>query len=961
MRADALADALPTRKDPLEWFLLEEMNATSIGNVAVDALLTYKYNASVLAELTYQFVNHDPRQHLFSIDHNTSIISTAQRIDRDTICRHQVDCLVWLHVGVFPETYSETIRILANIMDINDHQPTFPQPELNIHVAENIEQGRRWALPPAQDDDSEKFNIKDYELRNDFDGTFELEVTSDDMYPSPKELAIVLRKPLDREEQAAYDLKVVAYDGGVPPRSGSIVIHVIVDDVNDNNPKFANATYEFNVMENVEAGTTLGQVHAQDKDEGDNARVTYILTSESEQMFGGLFGITDTTGMIYQRVPLDFEEGQTYLLTVAALDTGSSQPAHCVVIVRVLDANDNSPMITLNTPDENRRVRISETTALGGTVAQLTVSDLDGGENGQVDCTMVNAYFSLEMTYQSQYRVISTAPLRSAVSPEVELTVICRDMGNPPNTAQENLYIEIVASNTHPPVFSQTVYFGVIRENNAVNEEVLVVMAEDEDAGNFGQVRYILDPSATSDFRLDTMTGRLTANRVFDYEREIELRFTVIAYDLGLPQLSSTATINVQVLDEDDSVPRFTRDHYEFGVVENHPALTIVGTVALQPIPAGLNTGPFLYSFASPGSMAAQVFSLSAVTGRITTRTVLDREVNPVYYLAIVARNEGQPPMTGTVSVTVFVSDLNDNPPLIQFPREQNYTVSISRGTPVGHSLTTIRATDADIGDNGKIKYTITRGNEYRLFEIGLTSGVVIVRGDLTSVTQDFHSLTIQVGDHGFPQQFAYTRLNVLLNQTLPFPLSDPSRAVVSQDNATAIISVTAAALVIVFLVLFSIMMYLVWRRFSPRDGNKKDERCCYSNVSPPIPFDEGPSGVQVDNDPETHRDNRLNTQIAVPQPIIHSTYTSPRNSFRDSVGRKPANTLYPRHLEVQPSPAIDIHPHTPYTRRGRTSTSTFKVRFTITFNTLRPRQHHYMAAISQTTLSNAFSWMKML
>ena len=113
----------PKRKDPLEYFLYEELNnGTLIANVAVDAWLPKKYNSSIMSQLTYSFVNDDPKLYLFSIDPKTSIVKTTEQIDRDTLCRNPKEaCIVWMYVGIHPEQYGDPIRIRVEILDKNDH------------------------------------------------------------------------------------------------------------------------------------------------------------------------------------------------------------------------------------------------------------------------------------------------------------------------------------------------------------------------------------------------------------------------------------------------------------------------------------------------------------------------------------------------------------------------------------------------------------------------------------------------------------------------------------------------------------------------------------------------------------------------------------------------------------------------------------------------------------------------
>ena len=296
----------PKVKDPLEYFLLEELSANLlIGNAAVDARLSDIFNASIMSQLTYSFVpDVDERQYLFDIDSNNAIIKTTQQIDRDTLCPGSQACYVLLHVQVHPVSLNKLIRILVEILDINDHKPEFPESHMDLTILESAPRGSDFILPPAIDSDSGKNAIQGYELVGTTE-KFELQLTEQD--EEPVELKLVLKEELDREATDFYELKLVAHDGGNPSKSGSIIISITIEDINDNEPKFTNTTYEAFIDENIPIGSSVYQVSALDRDVGENGRIKYDFTEETQETYGDKFGIFETTGQIYLKDELDFE------------------------------------------------------------------------------------------------------------------------------------------------------------------------------------------------------------------------------------------------------------------------------------------------------------------------------------------------------------------------------------------------------------------------------------------------------------------------------------------------------------------------------------------------------------------------------------------------------------------------------------------------------------------------------
>ena len=90
-------------------------------------------------------------------------------------------------------------------------------------------------------------------------------------------MLLILTRAVDRESRDLYKVKVVAYDGGSPARSGTVEVKVIVTDANDNGPVFEYSSYEVTVAENIEVGSKVAKVTAFDADAGINAEVNDIL------------------------------------------------------------------------------------------------------------------------------------------------------------------------------------------------------------------------------------------------------------------------------------------------------------------------------------------------------------------------------------------------------------------------------------------------------------------------------------------------------------------------------------------------------------------------------------------------------------------------------------------------------------------------------------------------------------
>lgn len=160
----------------------------------------------------------------------------------------------------------------------------------------------------------------------------------------------MLRKPLDRERTAGYTLTVTATDHGRPPKTDTTDIEIVVQDVNDNAPKFTKESYKTRVDEDISIGTSVLSVSAIDADFGVNGRVRYTFDLGGEEAAGVGGGgeedfiVDPTLGIIRTAKELDRERRAEYVLRLFAVDRGSPELSTEVkVVITVGDVNDNAP------------------------------------------------------------------------------------------------------------------------------------------------------------------------------------------------------------------------------------------------------------------------------------------------------------------------------------------------------------------------------------------------------------------------------------------------------------------------------------------------------------------------------------------------------------------------------------------------------------------------------------------
>lgn len=293
--------------------------------------------------------------------------------------------------------------------------------------------------------------------------------------------------------------------------------------------------------------------------------------------------------------------------------------------------------------------------------------------------------------------------------------------------------------NDNAPYFTEQVYQKSVPENNRPGQIVLKVSANDNDSGENARITYTLI-DAPEHLRIDPR-GNIIAVKPLDHETQPVLKFKVMASDNGVPRLSTTADVLIEVADINDEVPTFEKPSYVFDVMENMPENTTVGQLTATDKDSGEN-GAISYSI-SPTLTPFQILP----NGLIVARETLDREQRSSYSLTVYAEDHGKPALTGSASVLIKVGDQNDHKPRIIYPRSGNSTVAVAFDAKTGSVVLSILAEDEDDGSNKELEYHLASSSGRSMFEISKVKGDLILSRALTSQDAGRHRLTVVVTD----------------------------------------------------------------------------------------------------------------------------------------------------------------------------------------------------------------------
>ncbi|XP_032052710.1 protocadherin gamma-A10-like isoform X4 [Aythya fuligula] len=639
----------------LRYSVPEELPKGSfVGDVAKDLAL----ELTAIRDRGARVVSADRTQY-FALHANSGHLVTAERLDREQLCRLVERCV--LRCEVIVEGEMKVYEIEVEITDVNDNAPSFREAEKELRMSELTPAGSRFPLVEARDPDVGVNSLQSYELSGDEHFSLSVQAGAD----GEKRPELVLAKALDREEAAFHELVLRASDGGEPARTGTARIRVSVLDANDNAPVFSQAVYAVRVPEDVPVGSALLTLTATDVDEGINANVKYSLKKATD-LASEIFYLDPETGSIRLLRSLDFEEGDSYEFRVQARDSGELFDT-ATVSISVTDVNDNAPEISVR----SALSEISEDAPSGTVVALLHVQDRDSGANGEVRCSLVgDVPFRLRSSVGSYYSVVTARELDREEVSEYNVTVWASDGGSPSLRSSAVLALRVLDVNDNAPVFAEARYSARLPENNAEGALVLTVRAWDADWGQNARVRYRLAEGRvrgaplSSYVSVQAETGALYALRSFDYEEVREVGLWVRAEDGGAPALSSNVSVRLLIVDENDNAPQVlyppmaAASGAGWTGVELAPRSAEPGALVAKVVAVDADAGQNAWlSYELAKATEPGLFRVGLHSGEVrTARSPLARDA-PRHSLVVVVKDQGRPALSATATLTVVLAE----------------------------------------------------------------------------------------------------------------------------------------------------------------------------------------------------------------------------------------------------------------------------------------------------------------
>lgn len=297
---------------------------------------------------------------VFRIDPDTGELKIIGYLDREREDEYLLNVTVY-DLGKPQKSVSKVLPI--TVVDENDNPPKFSKSLFSFRIPEDVNIGTVVARMNATDADTHEFaGIRYYLLTNT--PHFQIDALSG---------VLTVAGKLDREQQASYELLIRATDGGSFPGSSGhdssssyklyggshrdnnltpspfdtntlhadALVRVLIDDVNDNAPKFSADQYTVRIREDIPIGTVVISVDAMDKDLGAGGEVLYRFNDKCD-FERDQFRIDRLSGTIRLARALDFEERQSMTICVVASDKGNPPlTSEATILVEVIDVNEN--------------------------------------------------------------------------------------------------------------------------------------------------------------------------------------------------------------------------------------------------------------------------------------------------------------------------------------------------------------------------------------------------------------------------------------------------------------------------------------------------------------------------------------------------------------------------------------------------------------------------------------------
>ncbi|VDK84946.1 unnamed protein product [Litomosoides sigmodontis] len=654
---------------------------------------------------------------------------------------------------------ADTCTLRITVIDENDNVPVFDDtvPTL-IEIGNSRRVGEIIGRLSATDLDEGPNGKITYNIVEDSSGLLDVRAYTG-------EIVFARDYPISQGE---YRIKVKVEDQGASRVLSSeldIQLHLTrsKSELTLEEPQFLSEHYIGFINEGEQHGQFVLQIHSSDRLTEDAPLAYSIVSGNMDAAFD-----IDDAGRITSARELDYEIKNAYTLKVIGTGSTKNTP-ETNVHIRVINTNDNVPSFpTVKT------WKAFESATYGTLVGRAVATDVDTDTQLEYSLLSSDGLFEID-PFTGKIFLIQNLDYETSKEHTIHVQVTDGE-----NTSRTALRIVVEDVNDNAPQFEEQFYLINIAKDVELGSSIAKIRANDPDTGLAGTIRYELAANSVKDFRIDSESGDLLVAGSLKEGSTYYLE--VHAFDWGKPVQSSAVAvqINVGIEDYDQKPIQFTETSFNFTVPEDIQPYTELGKVTLiDDLPRNtlLRIQNFEYS---------DVFDISS-DGSIYLKHSIDAELKSEFEFLVEASS---PHATYNSSTKVYVKvvDLNDNVPYFA---EKINEIMINEGMIINAVLARFVATDDDSGDNGRVSYLILSGNDYGLFNLNSSSGILYLNRSVDieemHLNDTKNDLLIAAIDNGAPPRLNYTSVRIRLNSdfssaTAPFFVVPQYQANVFED-----------------------------------------------------------------------------------------------------------------------------------------------------------------------------------
>nr|QBA31124.1 protocadherin [Octopus vulgaris] len=488
--------------------------------------------------------------------------------------------------------------------------------------------------------------------------------------------------------------------------------------------------------------------------------LTFIILKNKEN--SDLFIVTKE-GKLYTAQPLDAEslclyQLECYRTLEVAVRNKKSFIKILDVKITINDVNDNAPTF----PSKHISLQFSERESEGAKIPVPAARDRDISEQNSLISYEFKENFkepfqlsvSEEHGGNSRLAVILMEELDREVKDTYFVQVIAKDGGTPPKVGVLNIEIIVTDENDNAPIFAQNTYNISLNNTHQTDKPIVRLQASDIDAGRNGKVSYHFGtkttPLAKLYFKLNNATGEVFLSNNISFNKKHKYLLYIDARDGGSPSMSSTAILQINIENQDNSSPSIELNFFS---QTNEDTASISEDVDIGSFVAYVKV--IDNDIGSNGQVSCQLehdkFILQPLDDKkykIVVKNAIDREANSYIDFNISCQDRGTPPKTAVRKISIQVTDINDVKP--QFSQESFQFFTYENGEP-DFPIGLINATDPDLGAGGQLTYYLMNSTENLLpFKIS-HFGYITTTQSLDREKQDRYRLVVVVKDNGTP------------------------------------------------------------------------------------------------------------------------------------------------------------------------------------------------------------------